>query len=149
MSKHNVTAVYTHWRTIDDTAMRLLTHMALVSFDPPDRQDRPACHYFGGWETQAAALGYQVPSREATDTYSVFSRQNIERAVRRIRKRLRDVGAIKVVSPPGGFHTTTTYYVVAYPVGRTRQSSPGGTDRSCQGGPAGPVGGDRPVLQRY
>jgi hypothetical protein len=77
--------------------MRLLVHMALRSFDPPGTAQVDPCLYFYGWEDQAIALGYALPSAEATDTYSVERRQSVHRQVKRIRTQLVRAGAIELL----------------------------------------------------
>jgi hypothetical protein len=103
MGRANAVTAMVTWRALDSMPMRLLVHMALMSLDPPGSDEIDPCLYFAGWETQALALGMDVPPAAATDTWSVERRRVIQRAVARHREILAVAGAISRVkhSAPG------------------------------------------------
>jgi len=76
-----VSAVLQCWGHLDLAPRLLMVHMALVSLDPPGRNDVPPCLYWGGWELQATAMHYPL-----SDT--------ARRRLKRLRLALVEAGAI-------------------------------------------------------
>lgn len=83
MGSSNANAVMFHWRHLPSPELRLLTHMALVSLDPPGASGMAPCLYWGGIDSQAVALNY--------------TGKNAGRKLRERRARLVEAGAIELV----------------------------------------------------
>lgn len=114
MGAGNAVAVMLYHRRLDHRAMRLLTHMALVSMDPGEHS-YPVCLYWGRPEDQAAALGWK-------DRNPAFR----DRELRAIRAQLVAAGAIVRVRGSAR-RRSPTWEVITDPIGGPRsslQSSP-------------------------
>ena len=107
MGIDNVKAAIIWRRQLDGRARVLLQHMAMVSLDHP-KQDQAARRYWEGWPSMALVLGYDVPPDDATDTASVRARETARIGTRKVVRRLREAGAIKVVRQPAP-HRSTEY----------------------------------------
>jgi hypothetical protein len=83
MGTSNIAAVYLYWGHLESSEFRLLTHMALLSIDPPGAGDMAPCLYWGNVESQVSAMNY--------------SGKNAARKLRRLRAGLVEAGAIELV----------------------------------------------------
>lgn len=98
MGSRNAAAVFVYWPDLDDRAMRLALHIALISLDVGRRGQLPR-RYYGGRRAMAEALFGPLPSDEATDTYSVLRLRTAYRSTRRTTERLVEAGVLKLVRP--------------------------------------------------
>jgi len=87
MGGTNVRVIMASYPKLDHAPMRLLTHMAAVSLDPPGYQGYPPCIYWAGPDLQRLAMGYPNPT--------------FDRRLREIRVALLATGAITRLRPYG------------------------------------------------
>jgi len=100
MGASNVSAVYLYWNHLASSPLRLLTHMALVSLDPPGKGDTAPCLYWGDIDTQILAMNY--------------SGKHAARRLRRVRAELVEAGALERIRPSAR-HRSPTWRVVPDP----------------------------------
>lgn len=97
MGYHNAAAVMAIWGRLPHGPMRLLTHMALVSLDPPGKPGQQACLYWGSDQLQMLAMGYGSKSAP--------------RLLRRTRAELVESGAL-VLARHSGRGRSPTWLVI-------------------------------------
>ena len=118
MGAGNVVAVQLYYPQLDHRAMRLLTHMAVVSWDPPGTPDHEPCLYWARPEQQAIALGWTRWNPDKRD-----------RMLRKVRGELVAAGAIVRVRNSGP-RRSPTWEIVTDPISGPSRSGQSGPSRS-------------------
>ena len=90
-----------HWGHLAAGPFKILVRMATYALDSSTDPQKPACHYWRGWEHLGAALGRDVPDDDGTPE-SDRRRNTIKSEVKRHTNTLVRLGAVKrAVDNPG------------------------------------------------
>lgn len=96
-----VRVVSDNWGHLPPGPYKLLIRMATYALDSSTEPDKPAAHYWRGWEHLAESLGRKVPDDDGTPE-STIRRNTIKSEVKRHTNTLVRLGAVKrAVDNPG------------------------------------------------
>ena len=102
MGNQLVRAVSDNWGHLPPGPYKLLVRMAAYSLDTSTSPDKPAAHYWMGWQHLAVALGRKVPDRADNSPEAITRNKTIKAEVRKHTNELVRLGAVaRAVDNPG------------------------------------------------
>ena len=91
-----------HWGHLPAGPYKLLMRMALHSLDSSTDPEKPAGHYWRGWQHLSKGLAREIPNPDDYSPEAVTRRRTIQDEIRRHTNTLIKVGAVKpLVDNPG------------------------------------------------
>lgn len=156
MGSNNVKQVYAHWGHLTHRSVRLLAFMANTTLD---KHNPPK--FYGGRESLAAALGYDVPDEPASGSEGVWAdeaRRKRDRAFHAVKQTVNALiaaGAIERVKV-ATFRSHSEYHLNLSPFselsswgteGVVEQPPKGVSQQPPKGVPERPVGGPSTTLE--
>lgn len=102
MGSQLVRAVSDDWGHLPAGPYKLLMRMAAYSLDTSTDPDKPAGHYWRGWQHLAEGLGRKLPDHSDMSSDAIRRRNNIKDEVKKHTRVLVRLGAVeRAVDNPG------------------------------------------------